>query len=54
MGHSTIQTTLRIYTHPERLDLATFLRGDLTEEEKKVILKAKYEEILRLIYDFLG
>ena len=54
MGHSTIQTTLRIYTHPERLDLATFLRGDLTEEEKKVILKAKYEEILRLIYDLLG
>lgn len=54
MGHSTIQTTLRRYTHPEQLDKAIFFRGDLTEEEKKALRKAKYEEILRLIYEFLG
>ena len=34
LGHSNIQTTLQTYTHPEQLDKGTFLRGDLTEEEK--------------------
>lgn len=54
LGHSNISTTLDIYTHPEQLDRAVFLRGDLTPEEKKAILKAEYEEILSMIKDFLG
>lgn len=54
MGHSQIHTTLDRYTHPEQLDLPNFLRGDLTEDEKVSIMQAKYKEILRLIYDYLG
>lgn len=53
LGHSNIQTTLKIYTHPEHLDNATFLRGDLTETEKNQILKNKYKEILSLIDKFI-
>lgn len=54
MGHSTIETTLRIYTHPEQLDKGTFLRGDLTEEEKNIIYRSKYKEILNIIEAYLG
>lgn len=53
MGHSNIETTLKYYTHPEQLDKATFLRGDLAEDEKTAIYKSKYAEILQLIDDFL-
>ncbi len=53
MGHSNIETTLKYYTHPEQLDKATFLRGDLSEDEKTVIYKGKYAEILQLIDSFL-
>ena len=52
-GHSNIETTLKYYTHPEQLDKATFLRGDLSEDEKTVIYKGKYAEILQLIDSFL-
>lgn len=53
MGHSTIQTTLTIYTHPEQLDRGTFLNGNLSETEKVEILRQKYNEILALIDNFL-
>lgn len=53
MGHSNIETTLKYYTHPEQLDKATFLRGDLSEDEKTVIYKGKCAEVLQLIDDFL-
>lgn len=54
MGHSDITTTLEIYTHPEQLDRATFLRGDLSKDEKKAVYKAEYEQILALIETFLN
>lgn len=53
MGHSTINTTLQIYTHPEKLDKSTFLRGDLTEDEKIAIYRSKYNDVLKLIEAFL-
>ena len=53
MGHSTLHTTLTIYTHPEQLDRASFLRGDLSEEEKGAILKEKYNQIKLLLDGFL-
>lgn len=53
MGHSTIETTLRIYTHPEQLDRETFLNGSLKEEERLEILRKEYAEILAIIEDFL-
>ncbi|MDE6758995.1 MAG: site-specific integrase [Clostridia bacterium] len=53
LGHTTIDTTLRIYTHPEQLDKGTFLRGDLTEEEKNVVYRTKYDKILQSIDKFL-
>ena len=53
MGHSTTQTTLRYYTHPENLDLATFLRGDISESDKKRIMREKYAEILKIIDNFI-
>ena len=53
MGHSTVETTLRIYTHPEQLDRETFLNGSLKEEEKLEILRKEYAEILAIIEDFL-
>lgn len=46
MGHSTVNTTLAIYTHPEQLDKGTFLRGDLTADEKLAIYRSKYQEII--------
>ncbi|MBD5584264.1 MAG: tyrosine-type recombinase/integrase [Clostridia bacterium] len=54
MGHSNIETTLKYYTHPEQLDKATFLRGDISESEKTGIYKAKYAEIIGIITDFLN
>ena len=54
MGHSTTQTTLRYYTHPENLDLATFLRGDISEDDKKCIMREKYAEILKIIDNFIA
>ncbi len=54
MGHSTLDTTLRIYTHPEQLDRATFLNGSLSEKEKNERLKAQYVEIQRIIEDFIN
>lgn len=53
LGHTTIDTTLRIYTHPEQLDKGTFLRGDLTEDEKNVVYRTKYDKILQSIDKFL-
>lgn len=53
LGHTTIDTTLRIYTHPEQLDKGTFLRGDLTEDEKNMAYRTKYDKILQLIDRFL-
>lgn len=53
LGHSTVDTTLRIYTHPEQLDRGTFLRGDLTEAEKFAIYREKYSKVLQLITEFI-
>lgn len=53
LGHSTIDTTLSIYTHPEQLDGGTFLSGDLTETQKNKIYKEKYAEILSIIDNFI-
>lgn len=53
LGHSTVDTTLRIYTHPEQLDRGTFVRGDLTEAEKIAIYREKYNKVLRLIEKFI-
>lgn len=53
LGHKGIETTLKTYTHPEQLDKGTFLRGDLTEEEKISTYKRKYQEILHKIEGFL-
>ena len=48
-----ISATLRYYTHPEQLDLATFLRGDISEDDKKRIMRKKYAEILKIIDNFI-
>ncbi len=49
-----ISATLRYYTHPEQLDLATFLRGDISEDDKKRIMREKYAEILKIIDNFIA
>ncbi len=54
MGHSTIDTTANIYTHPEQLDIGIFLRGDMSEEEKTAIYRKRYSDILTLIDGFIG
>ncbi len=54
MGHSTVNTTLSIYTHPEQLDRGTFLRGDLTPEEKLAIYRSKYREIICQVENFIS
>lgn len=54
MGHSTINTTVNIYTHPEQLGKGTFLRGDLSSDEKTAVYRKKYGGILLLIGKFLG
>lgn len=54
LGHSTVDTTLRIYTHPEQLDKGTFLNGGLSESGKVAIYKKKYDEIMTIIDGFLG
>lgn len=53
MGHSTVNTTLAVYTHPEQLDKGTFLRGDLMADEKLNIYKSNYAEIICTIRQFL-
>ncbi len=53
MGHSTISTTVNIYTHPEQLDRGTFFRGDITTEEKNAIYQERYGEILSIINGFV-
>ncbi len=53
MGHSTIDTTVKIYTHPEQLDVGIFLRGDLSNEEKTAVYREKYGGILMLIERFI-
>ena len=53
MGHSDVQTTLRIYTHPEQLNRAVFLNGKMTENEKLEHLKREYAEVLEIIDNFL-
>lgn len=53
MGHSTINTTLTTYTHPEQLDTGLFLRGDLTDEEKLAIYRGNCQEINYKIEQFL-
>ena len=52
MGHTNTQTTLNTYTHPEQLDRALFLRGDLQNSEKTAILRQKYRKILDSISAF--
>ena len=54
MGHSTIDTTVNIYTHPEQLDSGTFLRGDISNDEKTAVYREKYGGILMLIERFIG
>ena len=54
MGHSDVNTTLRYYTHPEQLDRATFLRGDLTQKEKTAAYKQQYARVLEIIEKFLN
>lgn len=54
MGHSTINTTLTTYTHPEQLDLGTFLRGDMSDDEKLAIYRSNYREISCQIEQFLA
>lgn len=54
MGHSTVATTLRIYTHPEQLDKGTFLNGGLSDDEKLAIYQQKHDEIMTLIKSFIG
>lgn len=53
MGHSTIDTTVKIYTHPEQLDVGIFLRGDISNEEKTAVYRKKYGGILMLIEEFI-
>ena len=54
MGHSTIDTTLNRYTHPEQLDKGTFLNGGLSEVAKVATYKKKYDEITTCIVGFLN
>lgn len=53
MGHSTVDTTLNRYTHPEQLDKGTFLNGSLSDEEKLNVYHKKYDEVIALIDKFL-
>ncbi len=53
LGHSDIKTTLKYYTHPESLDKGTFLRGDLSEEQKLEKMRQKQAEIHAVIDAFL-
>ena len=53
MGHSTINTTVNIYTHPEQLDNSTFLRGDISNDEKTTVYREKYGTILTQIEKFI-
>ena len=53
MGHSTIDTTVNVYTHPEQLDSGTFLRGDISSDEKTAVYREKYGGFLMLIERFL-
>lgn len=54
MGHSTISTTVNTYTHPEQLDNGTFLRGDISSDDKTAIYCERYDSILRLIELFFS
>lgn len=54
MGHSTVDTTLNRYTHPEQLDKGTFLNGALSDDKKLAIYRQKYDEIMTAINGFLG
>lgn len=54
LGHSGVEMTLRTYTHPEQLDKGTFLRGDLSEQAKIDIYRAKYVNILSIIESLLS
>lgn len=49
MGHSTIDMTLSVYTHPEQLDKGTFFNGSLNEKQKLAIYRKKYMTILSMI-----
>ena len=54
MGHSTVDTTLNRYTHPEQLDKGTFLNGSFSATEKVAIYKHKHDEIMTIVDRFLG
>lgn len=54
MGHSTVDTTLNRYTHPEQLDKGTFLNGGLSDDEKLAIYRQKYDETRMIIGEFLA
>ena len=53
MGHSTIDTTVNTYDHPEQLDVGIFLRGDMSNDEKTAVYREKYGGILMLIERFI-
>ena len=53
MGHSTVDTTLNRYTHPEQLDKGTFLNGGLSDAEKVANYKQKHDEIMTVMGGFL-
>lgn len=53
MGHSTVDTTLNRYTHPEQLDKGTFLNGALSDDEKLTIYRQKYDKVITMINGFI-
>ncbi len=48
-----VSTTLNIYTHPEQLDKALFFDGSISDEQKLERLQQQYDEVLRIITEFL-
>lgn len=53
MGHADATMTLNIYTHPEQLDKALFFDGSISDEQKLERLQQQYDEVLRIITEFL-
>ena len=53
MGHADATMTLNIYTHPEQLDKELFFNGAISEDEKLEIMRQQYNEVIKIIYNFL-
>lgn len=49
MGHSDASTTMDIYTHPEDLAPDIYFSGAYSEDEKRQILLARYNEIISFV-----